>query len=76
VEFACIGLLAGVIASLLTWGFTSVVLSVVLQHPESAAAGKTITVAVVISVALTVGAGWLPSWGLLQRRPMEVLRGD
>jgi putative ABC transport system permease protein len=76
VEFACIGLLAGVIASLLTWGFTSVVLSVVLQHAESAAAGKTIAMAVVISVALTVGAGWLPAWGLLRRRPMEVLRGD
>jgi putative ABC transport system permease protein len=76
VEFACIGLLAGIIASLLTWGFTSVVLSVVLQRAASAAAAKTIVAAVLSSVILTVAAGWLPAWGLLRRRPMEVLRGD
>jgi len=76
VEFACVGLLAGMIASLLTWGFTSVVLSVVLQRAESAAAGRTIAAAMVISIALTVAAGWLPAWRLLRLRPMEVLRGD
>jgi putative ABC transport system permease protein len=76
VEFACIGLLAGIIASLLTWGFSSVVLSVVLQRAASAAAAKTIVAAMLSSVILTVAAGWLPAWGLLRRRPMEVLRRD
>jgi putative ABC transport system permease protein len=76
VEFASIGLLAGIIASLLTWGFSSVVLSVVLQRAASAAASKTIVAAVLSSVILTVAAGWLPAWGLLRLRPMEVLRMD
>jgi ABC-type lipoprotein release transport system permease subunit len=49
---------------------------VVLQRAESAAVGKTIAAAIVVSIILSVAAGWLPAWGLLRHRPMEVLRGD
>lgn len=74
VEFGAIGLLAAAIASLLTWGLTSAMLSVVLHRPEIAVDWKIIAAALGGSTLLTVAAGWVPSWGLLKRKPIEILR--
>jgi ABC-type antimicrobial peptide transport system permease subunit len=74
VEFAAIGILSSVIAGLLTGGFTMVALNLVLHRAEWTLEWKTIGGAMVISTVLTVCAGWLPAYGLLRLKPMEVLR--
>jgi putative ABC transport system permease protein len=74
VEFAAIGLISGCIASLLTWGFTSVVLSVVLHRAEAAVEWSTLGASIFGATALTLAAGWIPAHGLLKRKPLEILR--
>ncbi|MBZ5610166.1 MAG: FtsX-like permease family protein [Acidobacteriia bacterium] len=76
VEFAALGLVAGLIAGLLVCGFGSVVLSIVLGRAETIVDWKPITAAIVIAALLAAGAGWLPTYGLLERKTMEVLRGE
>ena len=74
VEFAVVGVLSGVIAGVLAGGFTLAVLDVVLHRAHWALEWTTIGGAIVISAAATVCAGWLPAYGLLRRKPMEILR--
>jgi putative ABC transport system permease protein len=74
-EFAVIGMLAGVIAAIISEGFSTLVLSLTFREFHPAREWKTAAVAVAISTLLTIAAGWLPTWGLLRRKPMEILRG-
>lgn len=76
IEFASIGLLSGAIASLLVYGFTSLTLSVIFQRVETPVEWLPVTAAVGISAAATFAAGWLPSLGLLRKRPLDVFRGE
>jgi putative ABC transport system permease protein len=75
-EFASIGFLAGLIASLLTSGFASVALSLVFHHAQAVVDWKAIVAAVFAPVPFTIIAGWIPAWGILNRKPLEVLRYD
>ena len=75
-EFAAIGVLSSAIAGLLACGFASVVMSVIFQRLEIVLEWKPIAAAVAGAALLTVVAGWLPVYGLLRRKPMEVLRDE
>lgn len=74
VEFAAIGFISGCIASLLTWGSTSAVLSVVLHRTETAVEWGTLGASIGGAAVLTLAAGWIPAYGLLKRKPLEILR--
>ncbi len=76
VEFAALGVLSGLIAALLALGFGSVALSVVLGRAEATADWPPIAAAIALAALLAAGAGWLPTYGLLARKPMDVLRGE
>jgi|GEM_PF-6451197 len=76
IEFAAIGALAGIIAAVLSCGFTSAVLAVVLHRAEAVLDWKTLAAAITASMAAAVVAGWLPTWRLLDRKPMDVLRSE
>jgi putative ABC transport system permease protein len=75
IEFASIGLLSGLIASFLVYGFTALTLSVIFQRIETPVEWLPVAAAVGISAAATFVAGWLPSFALLRKRPMDVIRG-
>ncbi len=76
VEFAALGVLAGLIGGLLACGFTSVVISAIFHRPEAAIGWVSLPAGVLIAVPATVIAGWLPAWRLVQRKPLEVLRHE
>lgn len=80
IEFVAIGLFAALIASLLAFGLTTVVIQVALHR--SAAMDwkvfdwKATAAMIAIAGALSLVGGWLPTFRLLFRKPMEVLRSD
>jgi predicted lysophospholipase L1 biosynthesis ABC-type transport system permease subunit len=79
IEFATIGLIAALIASVLAWGLTSAVLNVVFHrtHLEGAAIDWKTTMGVTaISAAIVLIGGWLPTLRLLFRKPLEALRAE
>ena len=76
VEFAAVGLLAGAIGSALAYGFTSVTLAVIFHRVTAAMDCRVVAAAIVISALATTIAGWAPSYRLLGRKPMEVLRRE
>jgi putative ABC transport system permease protein len=75
-EFAVIGALSAAIASLLTCGLNAVVLSVVFHRLETAIAWIPIAGAALIAILVVVLAGWAPTFRLLARKPMDILRGE
>jgi putative ABC transport system permease protein len=76
IEFAAIGALSAAIASILACGFTSIMLSVVFFRLKIAMEWKPILASLLVAVALTVAGGWLPTFSLLSRKPMDVMRGE
>src|SRR5262245_36280481 len=75
VEFLALGAVAGVVGSALASGFAALVLKRLLEvefHPNAA----THALAVVISAAVAVGAGWAASFRVLGRKPLEILREE
>ena len=76
VEFAVIGILAGFIGAVLSFGFTSTVVSAIFRRPEASTEWHGIPAAILAASAATVFAGWLPAYRLLKRTPMEVLRHE
>ena len=76
VEFAAIGVLAGLMGGLLASGFTSVVVSAIFRRPEAAIGWHSLPAGVLIAAPATVVAGWLPAYRLLKRKPLEVLRDE
>lgn len=74
VEFAAMGLIAGAIGSLLGCGFTVVIVSAVLRDAHAAVEWKSLAAATIVSGGLSVAAGWLPLYGLLRRKPLDILR--
>jgi len=73
-EFAATGLIAGFIAALLTTGFSTLVLSLTFGEFHPAHEWRTALAVVVASALLTVGAGWLPTLGMLNKKPMAIFR--
>jgi putative ABC transport system permease protein len=76
VEFAALGILSGIIAALLTCGFASILLSVVFQRARTILEWKAIGGGLLTAALLAIAAGWLPAYGLLHQRPLEVLRRE
>ena len=74
IEFAFIGLIAGLIAALLTTGFSTLVLSLTFGEFYPAHEWRTALAVVGASALLTVIAGWLPTLGMLNRKPMAIFR--
>ncbi|HWQ55999.1 MAG TPA: FtsX-like permease family protein [Bryobacteraceae bacterium] len=73
VEFLLLGAVAGLMGGLLATGFTAALLKGLLDapfrlDPLPAAA------AVVLTALLANAAGWVASWRILGRKPLEVLR--
>jgi len=74
VEFMAIGLAAGLLGSLLATIFSSVLVAQLLEasyhfrwFPALVATG--------ITALLTSLAGWMASYGVLRKKPLEILRG-
>lgn len=75
IEFLLLGAVAGVMGSLLAMGFTAAVLKGLLEvpyRPDLLPAA----VAVVLTALMAIVTGWLASWRILGRRPLEVLREE
>ena len=68
--------MAGLIGGLLATGFTSATLTVIFQRPEVLVQWIPLLIAAGISTIATIIAGWLPSFRLLHRRPLEIIRGE
>jgi predicted lysophospholipase L1 biosynthesis ABC-type transport system permease subunit len=75
-EFVALGILAGLIANLISSGFTSVLLLIIFQRVQTTLEWSAIGAGLVIAAVLTLTAGWLPAYGLLRSKPMEVLRRE
>ncbi len=74
VEFAAVGLLAGLVGGLLTSGFESLLLSVIFRRPTIVFQPMVAVVSVVVSAIVAAGAAWLPVHPLLKHTPMEMFR--
>jgi len=72
-EFAVIGLTAGVLGSLLAILFSSVLVARLLDAPYNIQWTPAV-VATFGTAVLTVGAGWIASYGVLRRKPLDILR--
>jgi putative ABC transport system permease protein len=75
VEFLALGLVAGLMGSLLASGFSALLLKRLLDiefHPDAAAAALTL----VLSSLVAAGAGWAASFRILGRKPLEILRDE
>jgi len=76
IEFAVIGLLSAAIASLLAWGLTAAAFRVIFYHFETRIPWTGICGAMLLGAAAAVAGGWLPTFTLLSRKPLEVLRRE
>jgi putative ABC transport system permease protein len=75
VEFLALGLVAGLMGSLLAGGFAALVLKRLLQidfHP----AFVTHAIAVATAALVATVAGWAASFRILGRKPLEILRDE
>jgi putative ABC transport system permease protein len=74
IEFAAIGLLAGLVGGLLASGFETLLLSVIFRRPTVVFEPRVAAVSVVVSTIVAAGAAWLPVRPLLKHTPMEMFR--
>jgi putative ABC transport system permease protein len=74
VEFAAVGFLSGVIASMLACGFTVILLDTIFQRAILIVDWKVIAASIPLTSAATVIAGWWPTYRLLRCKPIEALR--
>jgi putative ABC transport system permease protein len=72
-EFATIGIVAGLVGSVLGSGLSVILISRLLDTPYHFTWLPAV-VATVITAALTVSAGWIASYGVLSQKPLEILR--
>jgi hypothetical protein len=69
-----VGFLAVAIASLLAWGLTGAAFEVIFHHFQNQILWAGVGGAILLGAA--VAGGWLPTFALLSRKPLEVLRGE
>ena len=72
-EFATLGIVAGLVGSVLGSGMSVILISRLLDTPYHFT-WVPILVATGITAALTVFAGWIASFGVLSQKPLEILR--
>ncbi|HWB84868.1 MAG TPA: FtsX-like permease family protein [Bryobacteraceae bacterium] len=75
VEYLALGAVAGLMGSVLAWGFAALLLGRLLDlrfHFEIWPALAT----VVLAALLAAAAGWAASFRILGRKPLEILRGE
>jgi putative ABC transport system permease protein len=72
-EFATIGIVAGLVGSVLGSGMSVILISRLLDTPYHFT-WIPVVVATGITAALTVSAGWIASFGVLSQKPLEILR--
>jgi putative ABC transport system permease protein len=75
VEFLALGAVAGIMGALLASGFAALILKRLLEidfHFDPAANG----LAVATAAAVAALAGWLASFRVLGRKPLEILREE
>jgi putative ABC transport system permease protein len=73
VEFLALGAVAGIMGALLASGFAALILKRLLEidfHFDPAATALAIAAAATVATA----AGWLASFRVLGRKPLEILR--
>jgi putative ABC transport system permease protein len=75
IEFLVLGAAAGAIGAALATGFTAAVLKGLFEAPVHIAPIPAL-LAVVVTALLATAAGWLASWRILGRKPLEVLRDE
>jgi putative ABC transport system permease protein len=75
VEFLVLGLVAGVIGSLLASGFAALLLRRFFETPLGFDWPPNLA-AVILTVAIATATGWLASYRVLAERPLEVLRNE
>lgn len=75
VEFLVLGLVAGVMGSLLATGFTRLLLVRLLDADFRFDVVPNL-VTIVLTAVLAVGTGWLASLRVLEQKPLEVLRDE
>jgi putative ABC transport system permease protein len=74
VEFAAIGLLAGLAGGILSAGFESLMLSMIFRRPTFQFEPFVAILSFVISACATAAAAWLPAYPLRKQTPMQMLR--
>jgi putative ABC transport system permease protein len=72
-EFATIGIVAGLVGSVLGSAMSVILISRLLDTPYHFE-WVPVVVATGITAALTVSAGWIASFGVLSQKPLEILR--
>jgi putative ABC transport system permease protein len=72
-EFATIGIVAGLVGSVLGSGMSVILISRLLDTPYHFT-WVPVLVATGITAVLTVSAGWIASFGVLSQKPLEILR--
>jgi putative ABC transport system permease protein len=75
VEYACLGVVAGVGGTALAAALAWIVLRVLLETPWEPAP-LTLAAGVVLTVALSLAVGFLTTWRLLGQKPLPVLRRE
>jgi putative ABC transport system permease protein len=75
VEFLVLGLVAGILGSALASGFSNLLLVRLLEAKARFDLAPNL-IAVALAVIIAMGAGWLASYRILGRKPLEVLRGE
>jgi putative ABC transport system permease protein len=73
-EFAALGALSGVIGATLGWGLSTAVIDVLFHRLDMRFDWIAFSLSILLSVVMTVIAGWLPTYRLLARKPLDVLR--
>jgi predicted lysophospholipase L1 biosynthesis ABC-type transport system permease subunit len=76
IEFSAAGAIAGAIGAALSFGYASVILSVIFNRLESVTDWRAACAAMLIAIAIAVFGGWLPTYGCLKRTPVEILRDE
>lgn len=75
-EFAALGILAGLIGNVLGCGLNSVILTALFHHIEVAFSWRAAAASILASPLLVWCAGWLPTFRLLREKPLAILRRE
>ncbi len=74
-EFLILGLVAGLMGSLLAMGFSGIVLKRLLKADFQIALAPNL-LSIAGTALIAIAAGWLASWRILGQKPLEVLREE
>ncbi len=75
IEFLILGVVAGIMGSLLASGFSRLLLTRMLESPFRFEVLPN-AVAILLTAVIASGAGWLASYRILGQKPLEVLRNE